>query len=806
MAYQLYKWIVMKKSEERVYKRSKVYILGIVGSTFLLSICLLAAGTYGDAEMWCWINDKHEWLRFGFFYFFLILAWLFNIIVLQQVSATIRSHINDNSQGGLSFAENIIQQKLRQYLAVFVFSWFFGLLNRFVQLGTGEAVFGTALLHAFFVPLKGFLNAICYGGLLDEDSVVMMCIRRLFPYVMRGSEMELVQRRHSVKSQQQHTDLFTPYAAKQFSIFATSFNQGEAPFASMGNVNEWIPLGHDIYAIGLQECMCLDELRAAIHAHLGKEEFTIHTCEIGSNNTALGFHGFIALTVFIRTSDLKAGHIKMTEASAGDVASGADLIITTAANKGAVGLPFQIHDTTIGFVCTHLPSDSKGKSRLSKRNGNARSMLKEVVLATEDIGCDLQLQFDHIIIMGDMNYRMNTPAGLMANTSAASITLNAIANAANVEMKVLNNDPYWFRRKYAMLQGPKSPMYPVEEEMAILRSAEAASAAAWDAVLRNDEMREMMLLGEVFYGFKEPPPRFPPSYKRKKGSLEGDCGDYASYQALVQGYSHTGEENNLDDSTRSESISEMSTISEDTGMDDDLESNDRVSVTSRESSLADTTSVTLKRSLSRRASVFDRISISKRGSVSPSKAKESSKLRPPSYTDRIIMHSLLDRAENLQSMAYGFCDSIRCSDHRPVCMSLNLEVNGNVLPQRKAKDIKHIDPSTALLLLSIRNLSAFIMDESSTANPIISSDLASLSEIEEDAPTQTRRPSSTKRLSIQEMIAPVTGADTNGIAELTIIFPLPSKDPLFEMRKMYNLAKSFGDSQSLLKYFICLLR
>ena len=791
----------MKKSEERVYKRSKVYILGIIGSTCLLSICLLAAGTYGDAEMWCWISDKHEWLRFVFFYFILILAWLFNIVVLQQVSATIRSHINDSTQGGLSFAENIIQQKLRQYLGVFVFSWFFGLLNRFVQLGVGEPVFATAFLHALFVPLKGFLNAVCYGGLFDADSIVMTCLRSVFPAIA-GSELEMTHRRNSAKANHNSTDGFTPYSAKQYSIFATSFNQGEAPFAGMGDITDWIPLGHDVYAIGLQECMCLDELRAAIHARLGEDEFTMHTCEIGSNNTALGFHGFIALTVYIRTEDIDAGYIKMTEASAGDVANGADLIITTAANKGAVGLPFQIHDTTIGFVCTHLPSDSKGKSRLPKRNGNARSMLKEVVLATEDIGCDLQLQFDHIIIMGDMNYRMNTPAGLAANTSAASITLNAIATATNIEMKVLNNDPYWFRRKYAMLQGPKSPMYPVEEEMAILKSAEAASASAWDAVLRNDEMREMMLLGEVFYGFKEPPPRFPPSYKRKKGDVDGDCGDYASYQALVQGYSHTGEENNLDDSTRSESsrtddrVSEMSTISEDTAMDDDLESSsDRMSVASRESSLVDGTSAAAKKA--RRATVFNRIS--KRSSMSPAKAKEkeNSKLRPPSYTDRIIIHSLLDRAENLQTTAYGFCDSIRCSDHRPVCMALNLNVNGNVTPQRKVKGFQHIDPSSALLFLSIRNLSAFIMDDS-VSNPIISSDLASL-DMEDEAPIQSRR--SSQRLSIQEMISPVVPSDSNGIGELTIIFPLPSKDPLFQHRKMYNFAQAFsiGDSKALLK-------
>ena len=40
--------------------------------------------------------------------------------------------------------------------------------------------------------------------------------------------------------------------------------------------------------------------------------------------------------------------------------------------EGAVGLLFYVHDVTIGFVTAHLPSDSKGKSKLPKRNGTAQ--------------------------------------------------------------------------------------------------------------------------------------------------------------------------------------------------------------------------------------------------------------------------------------------------------------------------------------------------------------------------------------------------------------------------------------------------
>ena len=56
-----------------------------------------------------------------------------------------------------------------------------------------------------------------------------------------------------------------------------------------------------------------------------------------------------------------------------------------------------------------------------------------------------------------------------------------------------------------------------------------------------------------------------------------------------------------------------------------------------------------------------------------------SKLRPPSYTDRILVHSICE--EKLSIDAYGFCDSIRCSDHRPVSSSMSLTVSFPQAPE-----------------------------------------------------------------------------------------------------------------------------
>lgn len=57
--------------------------------------------------------------------------------------------------------------------------------------------------------------------------------------------------------------------------------------------------------------------------------------------------------------------------------------------------------------------------------------------------------------------------------------------------------------------------------------------------------------------------------------------------------------------------------------------------------------------------------------------------RVPSYTDRILFHSLPDVRAQLQLLAYQMCDSLRGSDHRPVSAAFRLAVNREVrVPSR----------------------------------------------------------------------------------------------------------------------------
>ncbi|KAF4316463.1 hypothetical protein BBO99_00008543 [Phytophthora kernoviae] len=100
---------------------------------------------------------------------------------------------------------------------------------------------------------------------------------------------------------------------KKISIFTSTFNMGEK------NVNEhelraWVPLGHDIYVIGAQECMDLADLQIKILRHLvsgSTSKYVHYSREIGKRATALGYHGYIALSIFVRATAVASGRFRM---------------------------------------------------------------------------------------------------------------------------------------------------------------------------------------------------------------------------------------------------------------------------------------------------------------------------------------------------------------------------------------------------------------------------------------------------------------------------------------------------------------
>jgi hypothetical protein len=747
MIYIMYQWIVRKKHPKRMEKtinRSKFAMMFV---SFVLSIILLATGAFGDSYLWCWITLDHVAARIICFEIILFFSWIASAFALYEINRSLKVRIDQKGSvsariGQLLNSNLSVQKKLTAYVSVYIFVWFFTILDRSVEYSMGHTIYSTAILQAIFLPLQGFLNVVVYMDWLhlqrssSGGGIPFLGGKKLHEMELREIMVEPTEKNMSTKT------VVKSFVPKRISVFTTTFNMGEAPLQSLyADVKDWIVEGHDVYAIGLQECIDLTGIRDLILSHLGgPSKYAMYTTSIGSGNTSLGYHGFIALTVYVKVSDLTAGYIHATKAASETMATGADLIVTTAQNKGAVGVSLQIHDTNIGFVTCHLPSDSKGKSKLTKRNASAHAILKEVTLAPEDLGFDLHIQHDHVMVFGDLNYRMDT-----SGSGSGVNSLTGVAVACTIEKHVLGDDSLWLMRKYNLLRHPSDPLYPTIEDVKLLHEAKLQSRGAWSSLLRADELRSIMDDGDAFYGFLEPMPCFPPSYTRRKG-IEADCGDYSEFRSILKGYSNTGEvENMLEAELQKKEQTNGAAIIKSVGrrlkqtvtkdeiafIPDDLSHGARSEKPSSSVELQSAANMTMEvGTVEGEADDFaddeeredaTRISGSEKNQKrrkavlgkQPTKLDQKSvvdpsKLRPPSYTDRILVHSLPDRKDRVTVQSYDFCDTLRVSDHRAVSMTLLLDVNGavkfNNSEQQVHSDVSMIEPKFELYELKITNM------------------------------------------------------------------------------------------------------
>ena len=81
----------------------------------------------------------------------------------------------------------------------------------------------------------------------------------------------------------------------------------------------------------------------------GEEEYTAYMEKIGSDNTAAGYHGYIAILVIIRTSLRDSGLVTTTASAVGATNTGMNLVLATAGNKGGVAIPIQVRIAVCGL-------------------------------------------------------------------------------------------------------------------------------------------------------------------------------------------------------------------------------------------------------------------------------------------------------------------------------------------------------------------------------------------------------------------------------------------------------------------------
>ena len=124
----------------------------------------------------------------------------------------------------------------------------------------------------------------------------------------------------------------------------------------------------------------LPDLEMRCNGVIGSD-YVYYTEKVGSTHKEVGFHGYIAVTVFIRIDLIQAGLVPVSKIVTKNVALGKNLVVTRASNKGGVRVrcPLELGalgiqpamSTQVDFICCHLASDQKGVTKIAKRNKNA---------------------------------------------------------------------------------------------------------------------------------------------------------------------------------------------------------------------------------------------------------------------------------------------------------------------------------------------------------------------------------------------------------------------------------------------------
>jgi hypothetical protein len=228
-----------------------------------------------------------------------------------------------------------IAHRLSLYLLVFVFEWCFGLINRILGAVCCVLFFPT-LLHCLVVPLQGWLNSVIYGHLHGDlgcrgsfggsfsSGFSSSSLGR--PSVFRSASAHKF---HRLKEQKRRSiDTARELLSRTFnetqdvSFYVCTWNMGECDVPN--NIGDLVPGDFDMYVIGVQECLVLEELTNELMSQMG-EEYSLHSLELGSSQTVLGFHGFIALICFVRRDLEESGVVERLDIASTSVKRGVNL-------------------------------------------------------------------------------------------------------------------------------------------------------------------------------------------------------------------------------------------------------------------------------------------------------------------------------------------------------------------------------------------------------------------------------------------------------------------------------------------------
>jgi len=617
-----------------------------------------------------------------------------------------------------------VRSRLSKYIFIFIFIWIFGLTNRIVgtiqyETQSFDPVYVLIFLHALFVPLQGFFNMLIYFGWVDDalaiiTNMISRCCNAPEERIGAGSinvkshqppgslaaaggwthkdlsgaslPLEVLGTTHGrqpAEEQSLHSldgnssssgddeilergtqfKLGFPKGTVKKTIFTSTFNLGESRL-QMEDIAAWLPMHFDLYAIGVQECLHLSELRELILLHLNHDgdDLVLFTQELGSVNTSMGFHGMIALSIFVRRSDLISENVAVELKSlVGTNPMGPKLPGgLRAPNKGTAGLSLRFFDSTLAFITAHLASDSRGKLRFEKRNDQSNELLSVPSLfEADDLSCDVHHCHHHTFVFGDLNFRIADffdPQDIVSLVHSACVA--EMSSMEPCDFPRQQHSP-WREARWLQLTSVASNLSNgAKETVPVVQKwndrNRHSSEERWNTLLEHDELRRARAAGVVFSGFQELPVCFPPTFRRRRGPT-GSPIDYSKRDQVSMAF-----------------VLDLSVVEDADESDEEDDSECPAGDVNGANLVSD---VPEAANLEYQTTLPAEARLTNKPSICHSYGARCAKARPPSYTDRILVHSLQDRECRLTLEKYDSTDAITLSDHRPVALASVLNVS-----------------------------------------------------------------------------------------------------------------------------------
>jgi len=134
----------------------------------LLILQLIIQDVIVDVQIWCWINQKYPVMRFIFFYFWLILCIIINLIVYVKIFKFLASNKHVPPK-----IINVIKIQFILYLITFFTAWTAAVINRIYEwCNPNSASTVLTIIQAFCEPSQGWLLLLTYCFITKKYSKV----------------------------------------------------------------------------------------------------------------------------------------------------------------------------------------------------------------------------------------------------------------------------------------------------------------------------------------------------------------------------------------------------------------------------------------------------------------------------------------------------------------------------------------------------------------------------------------------------------------------------------------------------------